>query len=59
MNTAYQSATNSTFVPFVKLKFYNPVLARPTMDWSNYLAIALLMTLVIIGIMGSFISKIT
>ena len=59
LNNAYQTAMNSTFQPFVKLKFYNPVLAKPVMDWSNYLTIAFLLTLVLVGIIGSFISKIT
>jgi hypothetical protein len=55
----YQNSTNSTFVPFVGLKFYNPEEAQPVFDWSNYLVIALIMTLVFLGVIGSIVSKIT
>jgi hypothetical protein len=55
----YQKATNSTFSPFVGLKFYNPVLAQPVFDWSNYVTIGLIGTLVLLGVIGSIVSKIT
>lgn len=59
MNEQFQKATNSTFIAFVNLKFYNPVLAQPTMDWSNYLTIGFLGFLVLLGIIGSLLPKIT
>lgn len=59
LNQAYQEATNSSFVPFVGLKFYDPVEAQPQFDWSNYLAIGLLMFLVLLGVLGSIVGKVT
>ena len=59
MNEMYQNATNTTFSPFVGLKFYNPVEAQPVFDWSNYLTIALLGSLILVGVIGSIVSKVT
>lgn len=59
LNEAYQNATGSTFVPFVGLNFYNPVTSQPQLDWTNYAVIGLLIGLVVIGIMGSLVGKIT
>jgi len=59
LNEAYQSATNSTFVPFVRLNFFNPEQAQPVMDWSNYVTIAFLLFLVLLGVLGSVLSVAT
>lgn len=55
----YQNATNTTYVAFVNLKFYNPIEAEPAFDWTNYLTIALLGALILVGVIGSIVSKIT
>jgi hypothetical protein len=59
LNKAFQNAANSTFSPFVGLRFYDPVASLPQFDWTNYIVIALILILVIVGIMGSLIGKIT
>lgn len=59
LNKAFQNAANSTVSPFVGLKFYDPVAALPQFDWSNYLVIALILILVLVGIAGSLVGKIT
>jgi hypothetical protein len=55
----YQNATNTTYSPFVGLKFYDPVEAQPVFDWTNYLTIALLGFLVLLGVLGSLVGKFT
>jgi hypothetical protein len=53
----YQNATNTTTIAFAGLQFYIPSENQPQMDWSNYLTIAFLSFLVILGIVGSLVSK--
>jgi hypothetical protein len=59
LNSMYQNATNTTYVAFVNLKFYNPIEAEPVFDWTNYLTIALLGALILVGVIGSIVSKLT
>lgn len=55
-NNAYKDAKNTTFEPFAKLAFINPVTGSPTFQAGNYAVLALLLSLVIIGIIGSVVS---
>jgi len=59
LNEVFQNSTNSTLTPFVALNFYNPVTAQPQLDWSSYIVIGLLITLVVLGILGSLIGRVT
>ena len=38
--------------------FYSPVDNQPEMDWSNYMAVGLIVTLTIFGVLGSIASKV-
>jgi ABC-type glycerol-3-phosphate transport system permease component len=42
---------------FSKTTFYIPEEDHPQMDWSNYCVIALISTICILGIIGSFLSS--
>lgn len=42
---------------FYKTTFYVPTESRPPIDWSNYLVIVLISTIILLGIAGSILSK--
>lgn len=56
LNGAFKNATNSTFEPFVNLRFYSPEDTKPEMDWGSYAVIALIGFLVLLGVIGSVFS---
>jgi hypothetical protein len=56
LNSVFQNATNSTLQPFLNAEFYNPLEEKPQMDWSNYMTIGLIGTLIVLGILGSVFS---
>jgi hypothetical protein len=51
--------TGATTGIFFQTTFYIPTEQKPQMDWSNYCVIALISIIVILGIAGSFVSKMT
>lgn len=55
-NNAYKDAKNTTFEPFAKLSFINPITSSPTFGAGNYAVLALLLSLVVVGIIGSVVS---
>jgi hypothetical protein len=38
--------------------FYSPVDTQPEMDWSNYMAVGLIVLLTVFGVLGSLASKV-
>ncbi len=58
LNEAYQNSTNTTFIPFISMKLTDPDDVKPQMDWSNYLTIAFFGLLILLGIIGSLVSKV-
>ena len=59
LNEGFRNATNSTFSPFVQLRFFDPVKSAPTMDWTNYITIAFIAFLVCLGIAGTVLHRCT
>lgn len=55
----YKKKTGSSSSIFFNLNFYIPAEEKPHFDWSNYLVVGLLSLIVVIGIAGSIVPKIT
>lgn len=51
--------TGATTGIFYRTTFYIPLEDKPKMDWSNYCVVGLISVIVILGIIGSFVSKST
>lgn len=59
LNAAFQTQTNSSFLPFQNLHFYDPLTNQPEMDWTNHLTIALFALLLTLGLVGSIVPRLT
>lgn len=59
LNELYMNKTGAKAGIFSRTTFYVPTESRPPIDWSNYCVIALISTIVILGIAGSILSKFT
>lgn len=59
MNELYKNKTHSSVGIFAAVHFYVPIDNKVDYDWSNYVVIGLFFTLVVLGIVGSFISQVT
>lgn len=51
--------TGATSGIFFQTTFYAPLEDKPQMDWSNYLVIALLCFIIVLGVAGSIVPKMT
>lgn len=59
LNQLYKNKTGASTGIFFQTTFYIPAEDKPAINWSNYCVIALIVFIVILGIIGSIVSKIT
>lgn len=59
LNELYMNKTGATSGIFYRTTFYVPADDRPEMDWSNYCVIGLIGVIVLLGVVGSIVPKIT
>lgn len=59
LNGLYMNKTGASTGIFFKTTFYIPKEDKPQMDWSNYCVIGLISFIVMLGILGSIVPKLT